>query len=128
MADNDKNAIHIRKKFYSGHAVCDCVFVQQNIDDFIAKNMESQETLAFIDHIKSCDECKEELSIKFLVSEGLIKIDKAESFNLNAELRNLIDSNRDKATRKIQMSRFCMALLIVLAVVGGYFLSTMFYA
>lgn len=127
MTNADKNAIHIRKKFYSGHAVCDCVFVNNNIDGFISGSMESQETLAFIDHIKTCAECKEELSIKFLVSEGLNKIDKAESFNLNNELKNLIEINQNKADGKIKTSRFLMGLFIVLAIVGGYFLSTIFY-
>lgn len=127
MANNEKNVIHIRKKFFSGHAMCDCFFVNDNIDKFIEGDMESQETLAFIDHVKQCDKCKEELSIRFLVSEGLNKIDKAESFNLNNELKNLIDRNKDRATGKIYMSRFFMVFFIALAIVGGYFLSTLFY-
>ena len=100
-----------------------CEEVQKNIPTFIAGNMESKDTLAFIRHIRSCKTCMEELSVEYLVLVGVKRLDSASAFNLNKELDELIARNTEKAKKKRRLSRIVFMAAIFLAIVGGYFVA-----
>ena len=40
----------------------------------------------FVDHVKHCKDCEEELAIQYLTTEGLIRLEKGASFSLDKEL------------------------------------------
>ena len=83
--------------------------------------------LAFIEHIRKCPVCKEELSIEFLVVTGLQRLDDAEAFDLQKELNDKINNNEANALQRKKMSRIGFLLIILLAVVAGYYVSMFFY-
>ncbi len=103
-----------------------CEEVQKNIPDFIDTRMDSKESVAFIRHVRNCKACMEELSVEYLVVVGVKRLDSASAFNLNQELEELIDQNEQKARQKRQISLAIFVAAILLAVVGGYFLSGVF--
>lgn len=105
----------------------ECKEVQRKIKNFIEDDLESREMLTYIEHIRNCPDCKEELSIEFLVVTGLQRLDSAESFDLQNELEDKIRTNEETALQKIKMSRIVFLLAIFAAVVAGYFISTFFY-
>ena len=104
-----------------------CEEVQKNIPTFIAGNMESKDTLAFIRHIRSCKACMEELSVEYLVLVGVKRLDSASAFNLNDELEDLMLRNEKKARRRKNISIAVFIISILIAIIGGYFLSELFY-
>ncbi len=104
-----------------------CEEVQKNIPTFIAGNMESKDTLAFIRHIRSCKACMEELSVEYLVLVGVKRLDSASAFNLNDELEDLMLRNEKKARRRKNISIVVFIISILIAIIGGYFLSELFY-
>lgn len=104
-----------------------CEEVQKNIPTFIAGNMESKDTLAFIRHIRSCKTCMEELSVEYLVLVGVKRLDSASAFNLNDELEDLMLRNEKKARRRKNISIAVFIISILIAIIGGYFLSELFY-
>ena len=59
-----------------------CKKTEKMIPDFLRDDLSSKELRAFIEHIDSCPECMEELSIQFLVSEGLEQLESGNNFNL----------------------------------------------
>ncbi|MBQ7766913.1 MAG: zf-HC2 domain-containing protein [Lachnospiraceae bacterium] len=105
----------------------ECKEVQKNIHSFIDDQLDSKESLAFIEHIKKCPNCKEELSIEFLVVTGLQRLDDAEAFDLQRELEDKIKTNEENALRRKKMSRIGFWLLIFIAVIAGYYVSMLFY-
>ena len=105
----------------------ECKEVQKKIHNFINDELDSKETLAFIEHIHKCPNCKEELSIEFLVVTGLQRLDSAEAFDLQKELTDKISNSEEQAKWRLKMSRVSILLVIFLAVLAGYFVSTLFY-
>lgn len=105
----------------------ECKEVQKRIHSFIDDQLDSKESLAFIEHIRKCPGCMEELSIEFLVITGLQRLDDAEAFDLQGELDDKIRANEENALRRKKMSRIGFLFIIFLAVVAGYYVSMLFY-
>ncbi len=105
----------------------ECKEVQKKIHSFIDDKLESKESLAFIEHIRKCPDCMEELSIEFLVVTGLQRLDDAEAFDLQGELEDKIKTNEENALQRKKMSRIGFWFIIFLAVVAGYYVSMLFY-
>ena len=104
-----------------------CEEVQKNIPDFIETRMDSKQSLDFIRHIRKCKTCMEELSVEYLVVVGVKRLDSASAFNLGEELEELIYRNEAKARRRQSISLLVFIAVLLMAIVGGYFLSGLFY-
>ena len=105
----------------------ECKEVQKNIHSFINDELDSKDCLAFIEHIRKCPNCKEELSIEFLVVTGLQRLDDAEAFDLQKELTEKIKKNEENAMQRKKMSRIGFLFIIFIAILAGYYLSMFFY-
>lgn len=103
-----------------------CIECKKLIKDFINDSLDNKTTLEFVEHVKSCPECMEELSIDFLVSEGLKRLDNVTSFNLQEELEEKIESSTSKAKFQIQFVVVAVVVTVIAAFLLGVFLSTMF--
>ncbi len=53
---------------------------------FMGKKLDYPTLKAFADHLNTCSSCKEELTIQFLVSEGIQHLEEGDSFDLKKEL------------------------------------------
>lgn len=78
----------------------DCKEFERLIPDFIDQKLEYLTLKRFCQHVRECPECKEELVIQFLVSEGMARLEEGDAFDLNKEL----DKRLAEAERKIQRS------------------------
>ncbi len=63
-----------------------CKEFEKLIPDFITNRLEYKELKAFISHVEACEECKEELTIQFLVAEGMVRLVEGDAFDLQKEL------------------------------------------
>lgn len=66
----------------------DCLEIEKQIPLFLENKLEGKEIRDFVEHVAACKECREELSIHFLASEGIDIIEEGESFDLEKELDN----------------------------------------
>ena len=73
-----------------------CKDVEKLIPIFIKDELNYRELEQFIDHIENCPSCKEEMSIQFLVTEGMARLEDGSAFDLNQELRNLMDISKSR--------------------------------
>lgn len=73
-----------------------CKEFEGMIPGFIEKKLDFATTKLFLDHMKYCTQCKEELNIQFLVNEGLVRLEEGEAFDLQKEMLDLIGSARKK--------------------------------
>ncbi len=100
-----------------------CDTVQKNIPKFIDNKLDSYDTLSFVEHVKNCKACAEELSVEYLVLVGVKRLDSASAFDLNKELAELIIRNEAKAKQKRRLSRIVFLAAIFFAIIGGYFVA-----
>ncbi len=66
------------------------------IPAYIEDELSADELKEFLDHIDVCPECKEELAIQFLITEGLNTLNTGDSFDLQSSMNEKVQrSHRD---------------------------------
>ncbi len=87
------------------------------ISDFIDDGLEDASLAAFIDHLNTCENCREELSIQFLIEKGFEKLDTGGTINLNRDMKEYIEleTKRLKSRRRLRRTAVRMELLSVSA-------------
>lgn len=74
----------------------DCRECEKLIPDFVDQKLEYMKLKRFCEHVKSCPDCKEELTIKFLISEGMLRLEEGDAFDLNHELdKRMVEARRN---------------------------------
>ena len=63
-----------------------CKEFEKLIPNYIEKKMNYLTLKRFSEHMEHCENCKEELTIKFLVTEGIQRLEDGRAFDLQAEL------------------------------------------
>ena len=100
----------------------DCKECERQIPDFIAQKMKYRTLKRFCDHALSCPDCREELTIQFLVTEGISHLEEGDAFDLNRELsRRMVDARKRlrRTERFINIGAFfeLIAMAAILALV-----------
>ena len=100
-----------------------CKDYEKLIPDFLANKLDSEETEKFIAHIEQCQECMEEVSIQFLITEGMNRLEHGNTFELSKELAVLIEENKDwiyfmKCRKVVHYSTLLIGLCTILLVAG----------
>lgn len=69
-------------------------------------------------HIKNCPSCMEELTIQFLVTEGIEAVDKSDNYNLVKSLNNKL-RDTERLLQRARISRVVTVILlgVILAIV-----------
>jgi len=100
----------------------DCKEIQKWIPDFIRDKLDDKELEVFMEHIEECPECKEELTIQFLVSVGMEFLEEGNTFDLQSELQDkmeLVQSKlRFKRVIKYAAIGFEIVVIIVLIILA----------
>lgn len=79
----------------------ECKQMEKLIPQFLDDDLDNQDLADFLDHIDNCPECKEELTIQFLVRVGMQRLEDGNTFNLVRELeRELADARKKMHRRK----------------------------
>jgi len=96
------------------------VAAQKMIPLFLNDELNTTQLREFLDHIDSCPECREELTIQFLVMVGMQKLEGGEAFNLNKELSELLKDARKKlgVRQSLEKTSIILQILVVIAVMG----------
>ncbi|MBQ8591502.1 MAG: hypothetical protein IJ485_01965 [Lachnospiraceae bacterium] len=97
----------------------DCRKVEHSIAQFIRDELDKDEIEKFVNHIYECESCKEELTIQYLIVEGMSRLEEGETFALQEELNAKLEHGRRKAiVRKWMKRTFCvLEIVAVLAAV-----------
>ena len=97
----------------------DCKETRKNIYKFIEDGLEGKELQSFVKHVSECEECMEELAIQYLVTEGMLHLEKESTF----DLQNQLEKKMERARRKISSRKriiwfmYFMETLAILAVI-----------
>ena len=74
----------------------ECKEFERLIPDFIARELDYPTLNGFFEHWERCDECKEELSIQFLVREGMQRVENGDAFALQSQQRQRLEEAKRK--------------------------------
>ncbi len=107
--------------------IMDCNKAEKLIPKFLKKECTEKEEIALLEHIKECPDCKEEMTIQLLLSEGLNRLESGGSFDLNEELeKRLKNTKHEKKPRKKLLSEEMRVIVadiltgaIIVAVIVG---------
>ena len=86
---------------------------------FLDDELDNQGLSDFLNHIESCPDCKEELTIQFLVKVGMQRLEDGNNFNLKSELDGLLLKARKKLKirRYVVFSSYILELLAVAMII-----------
>ncbi|SFC36456.1 anti-sigma factor family protein [Butyrivibrio sp. YAB3001] len=102
-----------------------CKNADKIITQFLDDDLNNQELGDFLNHIDNCPECKEELTIQFLVKVGMKRLEDGNNFNLKYELDNMLGDAR----KRLNMRRYLFfASLILEFLVAALAVSTVVLA
>lgn len=95
-----------------------CREYEKMIPDFIQKKMTYLTIKEFLRHTNSCESCKEELVIQFLIAEGMASLEDGDVFDLQAELDERIAEAKRKVNRNDTLFDFAMVMeaVVMLAI------------
>lgn len=98
-----------------------CKEIEKLIPAFLEDELDTEDLHEFMEHIEKCNDCKEELSIQFLVSEGMARLETGNVFDLQNELEAQINNaEHNLKTREnmkwllFMLEGFVVVLLITL--------------
>lgn len=87
-----------------------CKELEKMIPLFLADDLDTDDLREFLEHIDQCEECEEELTIQFLVLEGLSRLEAGNVFDLKNELDFRMDEAEHALWRRENMQRFLYLL------------------
>lgn len=87
-----------------------CGKFEKMIPAFLNSTLEYKDLKGFLKHVESCPECKEELTIQVLVSEGMARLEEGSAFDLQKELAHRIE----EAGKRIRLHRMLIFINITL--------------
>lgn len=73
-----------------------CKEFERKIPDFIGGKLDFLTLRQFGEHMEQCPECREELEIQFLVTEGMQRLEEGDSFDLQGELSSRLEEARGR--------------------------------
>lgn len=102
-----------------------CLEAQSKIIAYIDGNLDKDEKIDFLQHIKCCDNCKEELDIYYTMIEGMRQLDNnmqlSKDFHAELDYRMEREMKHNKKRKEFLRSSVCIVIVGVLGfVVFGY--------
>ncbi|RKM57041.1 hypothetical protein D6853_03215 [Butyrivibrio sp. X503] len=87
-----------------------CKDAEKLIPLFLDDDLDNRDLSDFLYHMDNCAECKEELTIQFLVKVGMKRLEDGNTFNLKRELEGLLSD----AGRRLKVRQSLVLLSYVL--------------
>lgn len=96
-----------------------CISCEKMITGYLKNNLSIYDVDMMLEHVKKCDSCMEELTIQFLVTEGLSSVEESGNYNLvNALDEKLYNSERriEKYLSRINASIAVLSLILLASI------------
>lgn len=80
------------------------------IPDYVDGKLDYGELKQFSEHMQTCPECKEELVIQFLVTEGIKRLEDGKAFDLNKELAERMEQAQKRIEKNGKILKLGISL------------------
>ena len=96
-----------------------CKEAEKKIPYFLQDELEGRKRAEFVAHIESCPECEGQLTIQFLVTEGVGKLEEGDDFNLQKALLMKMEGARQKIkiNRTLRHVLFCLEVAVIVDII-----------
>lgn len=99
----------------------DCKEFEMMIPDFIERRLDFRALERFGRHMEQCADCREELTIQFLITEGIQRLEEGSAFDLQAELNQRVE----EAGKKVRFHNGALLAgtileLLALSILAGF--------
>ena len=96
-----------------------CKEAEKLIPYFLKDDLDADDLREFMEHMDKCEECREELSIQFLVLEGMARLESGNVFDLQNELKSRMEEAEHilKLRESLQWFLYALDGLIVVAAI-----------
>ena len=97
-----------------------CMEAEKMVIPYINDQLSVTELEDFIEHIKTCENCREELEIHYMVDVGLKKLDEADgTYDIVGDLKRKLESSEAVLRRffTFQVARYAVSTLMAMALV-----------
>ena len=78
----------------------DCRIAEEMVSKYINHTLPLNDLEDFLEHYDECRECRDELSIQYLIHTGLARLETGEVFNLQKELAAYVALERGRLFRR----------------------------
>lgn len=94
--------------------------MEEEIPEFLEDRLSNERLDRLLTHLKECASCRDELSIQYLVKEGLPRIEAGSNFSLNEDLAAYIDLENRRLNRRMRLAfiAFSLEAITLLAMMG----------
>ncbi len=89
-----------------------CKDFEQMIPLYFHNELSEKGLKEFTKHLVSCDICKEELTIQYLITEGMHRLEDGSTLDVEKELREKLAQSMHYLKRKRHLHIICMVLKI----------------
>lgn len=105
----------------------DCKEAEKKIPSFLDDELDGRGLAEFVEHIDDCPECMEELSIQFLVAEGLEQLEQGNNFNLQKALTLKLENAdyRIRVNRVLRHTLVALEALVAAAIIAAVIIVSM---
>lgn len=100
----------------------DCKETQRYISLFLKDELEgTAQEAEFVEHVRFCSECMEELTIEYLLSEGINRLENADEIDVQKELEEMLSRAMLHVRRRKQLKAglFLLASMILCIILLG---------
>lgn len=91
----------------------DCKEFEKLIPGFISQKLDYPALKRFNAHMEKCDNCREELVIQFLVTEGIQRLEDGSAFDLQRELKQRQEETKRKVRFHSSFLRAGVAMEVI---------------
>jgi len=95
-----------------------CNECEKMITGYLKNNLSVYDVDIMLNHIDGCHSCMEELTIQYLVSEGLASVEKSGNYNLVEELQKKLQGSRKKIELNILRVNFSILILSIVFILS----------
>ena len=99
----------------------DCKETQRCIALFLKDELDNETALSFAEHVYACQECMEELTIEYLLLEGINRLENADDIDVKSELEEKLNRiiTRKRIYGRIKAGLFLVILMLICIVFLG---------
>ncbi len=100
----------------------DCKEAQRCIPSFLKDALDRDTEFRLVEHIISCSECMEELTVEYLLTEGISRLQNAEDIDVQSELDDRLNRTitRRKVYKQLKAGLFLVgSLIFFILILGG---------
>ncbi|MBP3458734.1 MAG: zf-HC2 domain-containing protein [Lachnospiraceae bacterium] len=96
-----------------------CKEIEKQIPLFLNDSLDGDDLAEFVNHIKQCRDCEEELTIQYLSIEGLARLEEGASFSLDDELKSKVNRADRRVKLHGRIEKICRNIEAVAIVILG---------